>query len=57
MEHKMWVIKEIAQARYDTCKTCSSFNAQTSTCMECGCLMRDKVKSANSKCPLNKWQQ
>jgi len=56
MEQKMWVLKEVAQARYDICKSCSSFIASISTCKECGCLMRDKVKSSNSKCPLNKWQ-
>ncbi len=52
---KMWVVKEVAQARYDTCKQCTSFIADTATCKECGCQMKEKVKSTNSECPLKKW--
>lgn len=52
---KMWVVKEVAQARYDICKQCTSFIADTATCKECGCQMKEKVKSTNSQCPLQKW--
>jgi len=55
MQNKMWVVKEVAQARYDICKQCPSFIKDIDTCKECGCLMKDKVKSTNSVCPLNKW--
>jgi len=55
MIQKMWVVKEIAQARYDVCKTCPSFMPTVAICKECGCLMKVKVKSTFSVCPLGKW--
>jgi len=55
VENKMWVIKEVAQARYDICKQCDRFKKEIDTCLECGCIMKEKVKSTNSVCPLKKW--
>ena len=52
---KMWVIKEVAQARYNTCKLCDRFVPTTSRCVECGCFMKIKVKVARLECPLKKW--
>lgn len=51
----MWVIKEVAQARFDICKKCDKFEPNKSLCLECYCFMKDKVKSTNSVCPLGKW--
>ena len=55
MTDKMWVIKEVAQARFDICKKCDKFEPNKSLCLECYCFMKDKVKSTNSVCPLGKW--
>ena len=52
---KVWVIKEVAQARFDICKKCDKLNTDTFTCKECSCYMKWKVKLANTKCPLEKW--
>lgn len=51
----IFIVKEIAQKRYDICKKCDSFNTTTFTCEECGCFMKLKVKIATSFCPLQKW--
>jgi hypothetical protein len=51
----MWVVKEIAQARYDICKKCDKFLSVTAQCQKCGCFMKLKVKIQNAKCPLEKW--
>jgi len=52
---KLWVVKEVAQKRYDECKKCDLFNHTLGTCKECGCVMKLKVKLANTSCPLSKW--
>ena len=46
---------EIAKARYNICKGCSSFSELTKICKECGCFMPVKTKFKNNKCPLDKW--
>ena len=50
----IFIIKELAQQRYETCKACDKLTA-IKTCSECGCFMPAKVKFAASTCPLNKW--
>jgi hypothetical protein len=45
---------EVQAARYDICKSCTSFTI-LKTCKECGCIMPLKVKMASASCPLNKW--
>lgn len=52
----MFVIQQIAQYRYDICKSCDQFNVTLYTCKQCGCFMKVKVKFKNSACPLAKWQ-
>lgn len=47
--------KEVAQARYNICKTCDVFNTAIKLCKECGCVMPIKVKFAAADCPLGKW--
>lgn len=55
MEQKMWVVKEVAQSRFDICKQCDRLIPVVSMCKECGCAMKIKVKMTNSVCPLGKW--
>lgn len=45
------------EARMETCKACPSFNAKTSQCKECGCLMVAKtwINGGPGLCPLAKW--
>ena len=51
----IYVKKEIAQHRYDICKSCEHFNIETKNCDLCGCFMKVKVKIHEAFCPLNKW--
>jgi len=51
----MWVVKEVAQARYDICKKCDKFKKSTAQCKECMCFMKMKVKLEQASCPLGKW--
>lgn len=52
---KMFVVKEVAQARYDICKQCEHFNKIMYTCNQCGCFMKAKVKMTQATCPISKW--
>jgi hypothetical protein len=52
-----FVTKEIAQERYDICKSCPKFIQPTKQCSECGCFMKAKVKLAKAECPIHKWGQ
>jgi hypothetical protein len=49
-----FVTKEVADSRYEICKTCERFNT-LKFCKECGCFMPAKTKLAYVKCPLGKW--
>ena len=51
----MIVLKDIAQKRYDICKSCDKFVKVTGQCKECLCFMKLKVKLASASCPKNKW--
>lgn len=46
----------IAKQRLAVCKQCPRFVRFTHQCKECGCIMDTKVKLADSKCPLDKWE-
>ena len=54
---KIWVIKEVAQSRFDICKQCDNLNTENFRCSECGCYMKWAVKLANHKCPIDKWEK
>lgn len=47
--------KEIAQQRYDICKSCSEFSSPLKICKQCYCLVLAKVRFHYTACPLNKW--
>jgi hypothetical protein len=46
--------QELAQKRYDICKTCEEFTG-VKTCKQCNCFMPVKVKFAQAWCPKTKW--
>jgi hypothetical protein len=54
MAIKIFVPKDIADARYETCKSCDRFSA-LKFCKECGCFMPAKTKLFQVDCPLKKW--
>jgi len=49
------VPKDVAQKRFDICKSCDRLLKPTFNCKECGCFMKVKVKLNDSHCPLGKW--
>jgi hypothetical protein len=49
-----YATKEVAQSRYDICKTCEFF-LPTKQCTKCGCFMKAKVTLAHAECPEHKW--
>lgn len=51
----LFIDKNIAQNRYNLCKQCEYFNSTITTCKQCGCIMKIKVKLKDSNCPINKW--
>ncbi len=53
----VWTTKEIAQQRYDICKTCDYFIKVTSQCDLCKCFMKLKVKLTTSECPNGLWNK
>ena len=48
-------IKKQGAYRYSICKSCERFNKERTTCMECGCYMKNKTLVPGAKCPLKKW--
>jgi len=47
--------EELAKKRIKLCVSCDQFKQVTKRCGACGCFMPAKVRSEQSKCPLNKW--
>lgn len=47
--------KEVAQSRFDICKTCEQYNASLKLCNVCYCLVLAKVRLSYTACPLDKW--
>ena len=48
------VRQDIAQERYNVCKTCTNFS-NLRLCKLCNCFMPVKVKFALAACPVGKW--
>ena len=40
--------------KLNICKSCERYNAATSICKECGCLMVFKARLSGNTCPLKK---
>lgn len=54
------VTAEIREERYDTCKACPFFNADSKRCNDCGCFMEAKTwvgGDPNTLCPQQKWSR
>ena len=49
------VDKEVAEARFNTCKGCEHLTKTTNQCKKCGCLMHLKTQLAAAECPIGKW--
>jgi hypothetical protein len=45
--------EKVAKARASICSTCEHNAGKR--CGKCGCVLSAKVRSMNSKCPINKW--
>jgi len=54
------VSAEIREERYDTCKACPFFDAESKRCNDCGCFMEAKTwvgGDPNMLCPQKKWSR
>jgi len=54
------VSSEIREERYNTCKECPFFNAESKRCSDCGCFMEAKTwvgGDPNMLCPQKKWSR
>ena len=54
------VSKEIREERYDTCKACPFFDANSKRCKSCGCFMEAKTwvgGAPDALCPEKKWKR
>lgn len=51
---KILVLKDLAQERYNICKSCPRLNS-VKICTICNCVMPVKVKFAVASCPAGKW--
>ena len=52
--------KEVREERYDMCKQCPAFLADSKRCSECGCFMEAKTwigGDPKKLCPLKKWSR
>lgn len=54
------VSSEIREERYDICKECPSFDAESKRCNDCGCFMEAKTwvgGDPDQLCPQKKWSR
>ncbi len=54
------VSKEVREERYDTCKACPFFDAESKRCKDCGCFMEAKTwvgGDPDKLCPRQKWSR
>ena len=54
------VSSEIREERYNTCKSCPFFDAESKRCNDCGCFMEAKTwvgGDPNTLCPQKKWSR
>jgi len=54
------VSAEIREERYDMCKACPFFNAESKRCTDCGCFMEAKTWVGGDPkvlCPQKKWSR
>lgn len=54
------VSSEVREERYDTCKACPFFNAESKRCNDCGCFMEAKTWVGGDPkmlCPQEKWSR
>lgn len=54
------VLQEIREERYDTCKACPFFDAESKRCQDCGCFMEAKTwvgGDPDMLCPQKKWSR
>ena len=47
--------EELADSRYEICKSCPEFIGLTKQCKKCGCFMNVKTKLKHADCPIHKW--
>lgn len=49
-------VEELAKKRLEICNNCNrNSKSIVPYCLECGCVLKTKVRSVNSKCPIGKW--
>jgi hypothetical protein len=53
----MFVNKQVANERYQICKSCEHFNTLLKMCKKCSCIMPIKVTLSVTRCPEGKWGQ
>ena len=46
---------DVAEKRYEHCKSCVFFKKSTTQCKKCGCVMKAKVKVKGASCPIGIW--
>jgi hypothetical protein len=47
--------EDLADKRFDICKSCPELIKPTHQCKKCGCFMYLKTKLEKATCPLGKW--
>lgn len=47
--------KEVADSRFEICKSCPELLPISYQCKKCGCFMIAKTKLEKAKCPIGKW--
>lgn len=52
-----YVSEEIAEHRWNICKTCPELTKITHQCKLCGCFMILKTKLKKGSCPMGHWGQ
>lgn len=49
--------RAVAQERLAICEACDRYLPNTSQCSICQCFMKLKTTMANTRCPIDKWEE
>lgn len=55
LDKSKYTEEQIAELRFNICKSCEFLTKTTNQCTKCGCLMHLKTKLIAASCPIGKW--
>lgn len=57
LENPKLAPRKVTADRMEICRACDHFDALTTQCSQCLCIMYLKTTFANVRCPIDKWEE